>query len=135
MTVPLPTSPLGAYIAALSHSMPERLQTALALVADPAPLVADFDSTVRAFWQYDNLNPFTPGRTATYSPGCEKTEEVATALEQLGHCHVTSAPELDFSYVDREIVPAAGHVKSGVIKVDVILATKLKNRPIIGEIK
>jgi hypothetical protein len=132
-----PASRLREYIKSLPNSLPSRLAVARALVRDPRGLVDAFDETVRAYWDYANLHPFTPGRTVGYRPGCEKTEQVAAALERRGRrrrWEVTGARSLGFVYLDREIVPAAGHARRGVVKADVILATSAR-RPIIGEIK
>ena len=134
-----PTSRLGEYIKSLPKSLPVRLTVVQDLVKDSSELVDAFDKTARAYRDYRNLHPFTPGRTVRYSPGCEKTEQVAAAFEQHGIRHrweVTGDRSLDFVYLDREIVPAAGHARSGVVKADVILATSERQpRPIIGEIK
>lgn len=137
LSLPLPASPLGAYIKSLPRSLPNRLPIAKALAHDPTELVAAFDETVSSYWGYDNLRPFSPGGAGTYLPGCEKTEQVAAALERapVDGWEVAGAPRLSFVYLDREIVPAAGHTRSSVIKADVVLAAKKQNRPIIGEIK
>ena len=132
-----PARGLREYIKSLG-SLPNRLKLAQELVRDSRELVDAFDETVRAYWDYANLHPFTPGRTVRYLPGCEKGETVTAALERGGirHCwEVTGARSLDFVYLDREIVPAAGHAKSGVVKADAILAAVRGARPIIAEIK
>jgi hypothetical protein len=133
----LPESRLGEYIKSLPTALSDRLKVVEDLVKDPSHLAGAFDETVRAYWDYANLHPFTPGRAVGYLPGCEKTEQVAAALERRGvhPWEVTGARSFDFVYLDREIVPAAGCTRSGVVKADVILAAARGRRPIIGEIK
>lgn len=132
-----PVSPMGEYMKSLPTSLPARLNVVQNLLRDTSELVGAFDETVHAYWDYANLHPFTPGRASRYAPGCEKTEEVAATLEERGvhgRWEVAGARSLDFVYLDREIVPAAGHTRRGVVKADVILATSGR-RLIIGEIK
>jgi hypothetical protein len=134
--VTTPASPLTDLMGALPKPAVERLARAEAWSRDPTELVDAFEATVESFSSYDNLAPFAGAKQLLYAAGWDKSETVAAALEgRSSGWDVVGDDELSFHYVDREIVPAAGRARRGVVKIDLVLVTKTKRRLILGEIK
>src|SRR4051812_16762036 len=79
---PPPKSALTEYIKTLPK--PKKLWELRRkqLAGDPSLIVEAFEKTAGAYSGYDNLSPFTPGRNRCYVPGCDKTEQVAAAIER-----------------------------------------------------
>ena len=135
-------------------SQKERLQEAEDLCEKPETLAKMFEEDVEAFASYDNEGvPFHSGAQdrdkTSFSPK-SKTRVVAQSLITLMDgetIEVAGRPDLNFRYVDREIVSARtpgatfrttdGKIRSAdtLPKLDLLLANADDGTPIVGELK
>ena len=111
MRSPIPSTALVERYKRLKvASQRRRLEAADRLMADPSVLAAEFAQSVAGFSAYDNRDePFYSQRGADYSGqiGLNSTRQLAALLESQGPVWgVQDASNLDFDYVDRELVVA-----------------------------
>jgi len=122
----------------------EQLQRARSCTA--RDLAADFAASISAFQAYSNNEPFFDGARKPLCPVAsiheiKRTEQFAAILKAQGRGSVRGEPNLDFRYVERELVPARttaaaeysnGQAKGKFIRFDLLLAAEL---PILCELK
>ena len=121
-------------------------QLAAAQAATAKELAAEFGASLQAFQAYRNNEPFfetarNPLCAVEGLAGLQRTEEFAAALKAQGGGSVEGAADLDFRYLERELVPArttgAARYSNGedagrFIRFDLLLAGE---RPILCELK
>ena len=109
-------------------------------------LADDFSASVKAFQTYSNKEPFFDTARKPLCPvesikEIRRTEQFAAVLKAQSRGSVQGEPELDFRYVERELVPARttataqysnGQAKGKFIRFDLLLAAEL---PILCELK
>ena len=125
----------------------ERLKQAETVMA--AELAEEFAESVAAHASFAHVDepffPADPERDGSKSNEAEaRTFGWSMAVKRaLPHVVVTGAPELNFRYVEREIIPTRTQhrptYEEGVagkqVRVDLVLAHVPSKRPIIGELK
>jgi hypothetical protein len=124
-----------------------RLQQAETITA--AELAQEFVESVAAHASFDHVSePFYPAdRHRDTSKKSDKAEKRtfgwSMAVKHTQHVAVAGAPDLNFTYIDREIIPTRTQhrptyedgAKGKQVRVDLVLAHANSGRPIIGELK
>jgi hypothetical protein len=114
-----------------------------------AQLAEEFTESVAAHAGFDHVSePFYPDDT--HRDTSKKSDEAekrtfgwSMALKRTTQVAVVGAPDLNFRYIDREIIPTRTQhrptyeegVEGKQVRVDLVLANALSKRPIIGELK
>ena len=135
----VPHTELAEYFDKLPTSRSDRLARALELVAAPDQLPGMFVRSRERFAEWQSDEPFYPKpRTLSVEHGRElsRTEDVQARLA--GRWHVEGDEQLDFVYLDRELLLARNTVGDKVergIEVDLLLANANNRTPILAEIK
>lgn len=119
---------------------------------NPAILAEFFEASVESFSKYSNVDePFYPnGSPRKDLPDLNSIERIGgtthltSFLKTGGTAHVVKNPDLDFVFVDREIVPARttgnarfenGERSNQVRRLDWLLANAHDQFPVIAEVK
>ncbi|MBY0522263.1 MAG: hypothetical protein K2R98_02630 [Gemmataceae bacterium] len=119
---------------------------------NPGILADFFQKSVERFREYSNVaEPFYPDRPPRKelpdpagTDGIGGTLSLTALLKAAGTAEVTGSPELDFTYIDRELVPArtTGNAtfenderSIRVRRLDWLLANSRDKLPIIAEVK
>lgn len=148
---PIPYTPIVALYKKLKDCPQRvRLDRADALASDPKDLIDSFAVSIKAFRRYSNNGePFYPTERAEYTgkAGLGSTRELAALLDTGPKVHkVASGQDLDFRYVDRELVLARttggarydddDHSRSTTgVRADLLLQNEDDCRPVIAEVK
>ncbi|MBY0527983.1 MAG: hypothetical protein K2R98_31590 [Gemmataceae bacterium] len=120
--------------------------------SNPGVLAGIFQRSVERFHEYSNVDepfyPERPGRKELPDPAAIDsiggTLSLTALLKAAGSAEVTGSPELGFTYIDRELVPArtTGNAtfenderSIRVRRLDWLLANSRDKLPIIAEVK
>jgi hypothetical protein len=151
---PIPSTPLLARLRGLPSSRRARLALAEQLAHDSAPLVADMLDSVRLLADLDRgEEDFCGPRPELVCDLAEiahrqrgvRTADFAFWLARRGQLTVTLEPQLDCSYVDREVVPIRGRRgaclsdggRAAPLRLDLLLvnANATDRTPVVAEVK
>lgn len=146
MTSPPPYPSLTARYAALTKkTSAERLAEAKSLLPGDK-LANEFNKAVEAFESFATGDPFFPhnsDRDKDKNPKSDaRTYGWAMKMKAQDEVEVDGDPDLNFRYVEREIIPTRtkpalpfADSEGAPVRVDLILANASSGRPIVGELK